>query len=115
MDIVHQVYDVGRRDVGPSPRMVPNGGWGERRDVFHVSFDPETESAHEVVLDAVCLINDRSVEELDPLTATVDAEALDDLISTAAADEPGDVEVQFVYEGLDVTITGDGGLWLRRR
>lgn len=131
MELVHQVYETGNRhEVGPSAGLVPsrgrtvvrnggravvpNGGSHDRRDVFHVSFDPETESPYEVVTDAVQLIHDKEVDELAALTTSIDADALDDLITPSLGRDPGLVEVRFVYEGLGITITNDGNVWLRR-
>ena len=131
MELVHQVYETGnQQDVGPSAGLVPsrgrvvvrnggrevlpNGGSHGRRDVFHVSFDPQMESPYEVVTDAVQLIHDKEVDELAALTTSIDADALDDLITPSLGRDPGLVEVRFVYVGLGITITYDGNVWLRR-
>lgn len=116
MEIVHRVYETGRLpEPGGSPRFATNGGTDGGREVFHVSFDTGIESPSVVVLDAVSLINDKPVQELDPLTERVDPDALDSLIAGAHDRQSDSVEVRFDYEGLRITITDDGDLWLRRK
>lgn len=47
-------------------------------------------------------------EELDPLHAAVDADALDELLNGPPAN--GDVRVEFQFEGYDVRLDGGGSL-----
>lgn len=93
--------------------LAANGGDRGKRDVFHVSFDPETESIEVVVVESVAAIQNRAPEELDPLYEAVDPEALDDLVAPEAGEQARVDEVGFVYEGLEVTIESDGDVWIR--
>lgn len=95
---------------GVSTRILANGGTRDRRDVFHVSFDPATEPPVVVIVEAVAVINDTPVEALAPIEDTVDTDALRALVRHSSTD----VEVSFAYEALEITIDTDGDLWIRR-
>lgn len=107
MELVHAVYERAI-PVGP----YPNGGFGDERDVFHVSFDPDAESVVEVVVQAASVIHNKDPEELEPIAETIDPDALEDLFRTPYDDSSGVVEVSFVYEGLETVVHGDGDIWL---
>ncbi len=110
MELVRSVHET----ASPSG-LVPNGGGNHgRRDVFHVTFDPGSESPVEVVLDAVAVVHDRQPEDLAPLHDAVDPEALDELVVPSSDHQAGADEVRFVYEGLEISIDGDGNVWLQR-
>lgn len=132
MELVHSVYQTSsepsaRSPSPPSPNgeavpkgtPIPNGGSAsnggvrDTRDVFHVSFDPDAESLVEVITNAVAVIHNDDPGDLDPLHAAVDVEALDELVASSMGDAEGVDEVRFVYEGLEVVVTGDGDVWLR--
>lgn len=99
---------------GPSRGLAPDGGSAGRRDVFHVSFDPQTESVVEVVLGAVAVVHNREPVELSPLGDAVEPDALDKLVSQSSNERSGVNEIRFVYEGLDINIDSDGDVWLKR-
>lgn len=99
-----------------TPFDIPYANGGDRgdRDVFHVTFDPETESVDAVVVESVAAIQNCEPEELDPIYEAIEPDALDEVI-TPSADTQSDVELEFVYEGMDVTVEASGDLWLQWR
>ena len=92
-------------------RCVANGGDG-RRDVFHVSFDPANEDVTGVVVRSVAVIHNVEPAELPPLGEAVDPDALADVFGPRSVSTDADVQVTFVYEGLEITVNGDGNVWL---
>lgn len=109
MEIVHR--DV-VTTVGSSMRVLPNGGNPGDRDTFHVSFDPPAEDVVEVVVNAVATIRNVEPHELAPLQEAIDVDSLDRLVDPDETEQPADLEVAFLYQGLDITVTGDGDVWL---
>lgn len=95
------------------PGVYTNGGDQDPRDVFHVSFDPTTEPVERVVVEAVAVIRNAEPDQLTPLNKVIDPEALDGLLASAAEKQVEQIDIQFVYEGLTVTVTSDGDLWLQ--
>ena len=67
------------------------------------------ESVSNVVVEAVSEARGVEMTELSPLTRTVDCDALDALYETLGADG----SVSFVYEGLDVVVSGSGVVTVR--
>lgn len=116
MHLVPGVYEPGvSPELGPSSRTITSGGDRDRRDVFHVSFDPATESPTQVVTEAAAVIHNEDPEELGPLYEAVDPEALDDPVTPPGDDHSGVEEIQFVYAGLEVVLESEGNAWLRRK
>lgn len=97
-----------------SPHLTPNGGTDDRRDVFHVAFDPEDESVFVVLTEAVAVIQDTAPEALTPLSDVLDVDAIEALFDRSPERQPNDLEVTFEYESLAVTIASTGDIWLRR-
>ena len=112
---VNQV-EIVHRDVytpfGPWPRLLPNGGCPEDRDAFYVSFDPVTEDPIAVVVNAVATILNVETYELEPFQYTVDADAVEALVTSRSKDAGGDLEVSFVYQGFEISVTSGGDVWI---
>ena len=86
-----------------------NGGTDREPDAFHFQFNPERDAVTRAIVDAVALVHDCNQTELDPLANSIDPEALSTLMQTSEAP----VEVVFQYEGMEITVEGDGDIWLR--
>ncbi|WP_217472060.1 HalOD1 output domain-containing protein [Haloterrigena gelatinilytica] len=65
------------------------------------------------VIQRVAAVTDRTVAELPPLYETIDPEALDAVIDSAATDESA-LECQFTYSGCQVSITESGTVLVER-
>lgn len=91
--------------------LVTNGGNG-RRDVFHVPFDPTSDDVVEVVVRAVAVIQNVEPTELPPLENAVDPDALSAIFGSDSEASTTDVQVTFVYEGLEITVNSDGNVYL---
>lgn len=63
------------------------------------------------VVTAVAAATEKGVEELEPLYYSVDPDALNDLFAASR----GDLEVEFTYEGVDVTVEPDGSVTVTDR
>lgn len=101
--------------TGSIADLTPNGGHRNERDTFHVTFDPETEPIASVVTESVAAIQNTELEELDPLYDAVDPESIDALLAANDDEQSGADVVEFVYEGMEVTIGSDGDVWLKWR
>lgn len=104
------------RDVDASlqhapPRLLANGGI-DRRDAFHVSFDPGEDAVVEVIVRSVAVIHNTDPKALTPLAEVVDPDALEALFGAPSEGYAADVQATFVYEDLEVTVNTDGNLWL---
>lgn len=64
------------------------------------------------IIRAVAAATDRAATELPPLYDRVNADALDELMANGRA---GDVRVSFTYAGVEVTVTGDGDVFVSGR
>lgn len=61
----------------------------------------------------VAAVTDQTVTELPPLYETIDPEALDAVIDSAATDESS-LEVQFTYSGCQISVSGAGAVRIER-
>lgn len=98
---------IGERPLGHQP----DGTGDADVDAFHHRFNPSTQSVAGEVVSAVATIKNTQETDLEPLYDTVDTDALEVLVS-ASAGHRGAVEVQFRYEGLEITVSGTGDIWL---
>lgn len=94
------------------PRLVPDGADRRDRDAFHVCFDPQSENVVQVIVNAVATIRNVRPNELEPLQHAIDPDALDRLIGSPTTGRSVDLEVTFVYHELEITVHGDGDVWL---
>lgn len=102
---------VHRRAPGRADGLETNGGTSDEPATFRVRFDPAAESPVEAVIETVATIHNVDQDELDPLARVVDPEALETLLEVGA---DGTVDrIEFVYEGLVVTVRSDGWVLLR--
>jgi hypothetical protein len=67
----------------------------------------ETSSPSVSLVHALAAVGDEPLHELPPLQHLFDVDALDTLLSTAAA-SGADVSVSFAYEGIEVSVASDG-------
>lgn len=51
---------------------------------------------------------DQDPLDMPPLHRSIDADALDELLTHASAASSSDVEITFSYDGFDVTVSSDG-------
>lgn len=115
MELVRSThFPRGPGHLRSSAHLTPNGGTDDRRDVFHVSFDPNEESVFVVLTEAVALIQDTAPEALTPLSDVIDVDAIEALFGRSPERQPNDIEVTFEYESLSITIASTGDIWLRR-
>lgn len=110
MELIH-----GADVTDTTAKLTPNGGDQDDRASFHVTFDPVTDSIPLVVIESVAAIQNEDPEELDPIHHAVDADSLESLFKPDHEAHSGVETVQFVYEGMHVTIEREGDLWLRWR
>ena len=103
--------ELGASELAPNPLGTVTDGSGSR-DVFHVEFDPATDSIVDVVVNSVASIHNVEPVELGPLSASVDPEMLERVVDQDANRELRGADVSFEYEGLVVTVTASGNLWL---
>lgn len=73
---------------------------------YRASFDPETTSASIAVIGALSEVLGTGPTDIEPLYETIDTDALDEIVHPRAA--IADVEVSFILEGHNVTVTIDG-------
>ncbi|OVE83619.1 HalOD1 output domain-containing protein [Natronolimnobius baerhuensis] len=61
------------------------------------------------IVDALAAVTDTDPLDLDPLYNVVDPEALDQIVNSDG-DQVDHLSVQFVYDGHDVQVRGDGSI-----
>jgi hypothetical protein len=84
-------------------------GRDNHRDNSHQSPTPYSTSLTERVVTAITDAADSSPDDLEPLYAIVDPDALDRLFApTTQGDTRSDGQVTFSYAGYHVTVTSDG-------
>ena len=93
------------------PRLLANGGDG-RRDVFHVTFDPIEDDVVEEIVRSVAIIHNVEADDLPPVAGTVDPDALSTIVGVSAGASGPAAQVTFLYQGLEITVTAEGDLWL---
>lgn len=74
--------------------------------LIQTRLDPESESVCEELVLAVAAVDGSPLAELPPLSASVDPEALEDLLESSPPDELS--HLRFQYSGYPVYITWDG-------
>lgn len=82
-------------------------GYDPTTDTFHARFDTEFSDPVVAVVSAVAAVTNREATALSPLYATIDPEALADLVASARETL---TEVTFSYEGCQVTVSSDGSV-----
>lgn len=108
------VLELVRGAWTPAPReFSPSGGFERSPDTFHLRFDPEYEPVAQAVVKAASFVHNAEPTELRPLADAVDPDALEALVGCRSPSTGNGVEITFTYEGLDVTVTDDGDIWLR--
>lgn len=75
----------------------------EANNVYHLSYEPATDSVSEELLQAVATLNDADPSELALLIDTIDPEALDALFQARS-----NGRVIFEYEDYRIRVTADG-------
>lgn len=95
----------------PRLEQLPDGTGDGDADAFHHRFNPTTQSVAGEVVSAVATIKNVDETSLEPLYVSVDPDALEMLVGPDAIDRCS-VEVQFRYEGLEITVNADGDIWL---
>lgn len=91
-------------------RTLSDGHGGD--DVFHVQFDPESESVIQQTVKAVATITNSDPTELTPLAECVEPDMLETFVDPDANCGMYCSEISFEYEGLDITLNPEGDLWL---
>ncbi len=109
MTVVDLVREAGTPFLGD---LRTSGGYERRPDTFHLSFDPNAEPVAHAVVKAASFVHNTDHDELAPLGSVIDADALEAVIGHGG-DADDDVEVTFSYEGLRITVSSDGDIWLR--
>ena len=79
-------------------------GYESETDTYHVSFDG-TESISMAIISSMATISDTDSLNSAPLYATVDPDALNDLVSTANG---SDLQITFTYNGYRIEVDGGG-------
>lgn len=98
--------DSTRSDSTPSRPFDATGAkYDPDSGTYHARFDADADAVVVVIADTVATITDREVTDMPPLFATVDPEALTELVTSS---RERSVEVSFAYEGCEVTVTSDG-------
>lgn len=97
---------------GQFPSVAPNGCNRDELEVFHVTFDPDSDPVGELIVEAVAAIQNRQPQNLDPLYETIDTEALDGMLPGGDTRRGFD-EVSFVYERMEIMVESSGELWLQ--
>lgn len=78
----------------------------DTRLVTSVRLD-EFDTATEAVVTTVATIENKTPRELPPLRTYVDADALDNILTTPRRSKPSNVRVAFVYLDYEVVVIGD--------
>lgn len=81
-------------------------------DVYHVHHD-EGERMSEALVAAVAALDDTSPDDLPPLDARINVEALDSLWETDCSDRPSAGCLTFTYGGYVVVARSTGTVFLR--
>lgn len=84
---------------------------GAGEDTFHVKFDPDDDSIIETIVTAVSAIHNKPFDGMDPLAHHIDPTLLEHLV-TDSHPEMISGEVTFQYEGLNITVDGEGDIYL---
>lgn len=110
MTTLELVYGEGTPFVGG---MASNGGHERSPDTFHLRFDPECEPVPHAIVKAASFVHNVDQSQLAPLADSVDPDALQSLVDGTTARHSVGLEITFHYEDLEVTVSGDGNIWLQ--
>lgn len=80
-------------------------GYDPTADASYARFGTDYTTAVMAIVETVATVTNRKSEDLSPLFATIDPEALVDLV---ASNRETPVEVTFSYEGCRVTVSSRG-------
>jgi NTP pyrophosphatase (non-canonical NTP hydrolase) len=90
------------------------GGFEENDPVvIHLEYGTQTQCIAVAVVKAAAVVHNVDPRELSPIAETGDPETLDALVGSRAAVQAPDLEGTFTEEWLEVSVTGDGDIWLR--
>lgn len=78
-------------------------------ETIHASFDEDPDAVLVAIVESVAALTDRNLTAMPPLFATIDSEALAELV-TSPRERP--VEVTFSYEGCRVTVSSCGDVFV---
>ncbi|WP_254767424.1 HalOD1 output domain-containing protein [Salinilacihabitans rarus] len=93
-------------DAAPSGSSADGGvRYDPATETFHTRFDANSSTPVVAIVEAVATATKRDAISMSPLYATVDPDALTNLV-TSARDPPA--EVTFTYEGCRVTVSSCG-------
>lgn len=75
---------------------------------FQATYDSTRDSASLAVVSAVSSALGREPRNLPPLQSAIETEALDKLATKFSTDPENYGRISFGYEGLEITVTGEG-------
>lgn len=91
-------------------RTLSDGHGGD--DVFHIQFDPGSESIVSRIVSSVATIKNVSPTRLTPLAYSIDVDMLESFVDPDANEAMYCNDISFRYEGMNVTVTNHGDIWL---
>lgn len=109
-------FDMGRPGVDQEDPMAESddpacaGGWDSRRPLESRRFDWSSYPPSSAVVEAVASVANTDPTDLEPLTAAVDPDALDDLLAPRSDGGNPPLRVSFRYGGYVLELTPDGRL-----
>lgn len=77
-------------------------------DVFETHFDRSDRSASLAIVEMVAALGNTSPLEVTPISASIDTDALDTLLSSERSNNWGCDSITLQYEGFEVTVDGEG-------
>lgn len=101
------------RTWGSVGRWTDGAGRGDD-DVFHIEFERGEDDVTGVIVRAVAMIRDRDATEIQPLAEVIDPDMLDSMVEQGSGGSSMGGEFTFQYEGLEITVTTDGHVWIER-
>ncbi|MFC4451881.1 HalOD1 output domain-containing protein [Halorussus aquaticus] len=78
------------------------------RELFQAEFDRTHDSVSLAVVALVATVRDKEPDLLAPLYSSIDVDALEELFADSTITQQGGGRISFTYEGLEVTVCGDG-------
>jgi len=75
---------------------------------YQAVFDSNRDSPSLAVIVVVSIALEKDARALTPLCSIIDTDALDALVTELDTDQADCVRVTFCYEGMEITISGDG-------
>ena len=83
------------------------GEYHRESETYRAQYDQETTSASMAVVASLSDVMNVDPFELDPLAASVDTDALDELLRVRGTTN-GTVHISFAFEGYAITVSSDG-------